>query len=519
MKKTRKAISILLVLLLTVCPLTVGSAAKKDGKWIAAWGTSPVDFYISLADYVSGFIVNGKIPAGSLLRTELTVTAAGEKLKLQFSNEYGDKDIKFSNAFVAKTYDKQNGAIRTTTKHEITVGGSKTVVVPAGETVWSDPIDMRTNALDKLTVSTYFTEETPVKTCGLFGGNTYFSVALPKAADDRYMVNPSEVSIATGTNTYQIVPFLTQINTYSKEDDAYSAVFIGDSTLVNGMTNYLSTRLVDAGEENIAIINEGIMGNRLFYNGNGLIGNLYGEALIDRYSRDALNIAGCEIIVVKIGVNDILHPSSKSMGDKAPYVSPEEIIDGYIELANKAHENGKRIYFMEITPWKGYVRDILGNKNDIVWSEELQAMCDVCNDWIKNNDVADGYINSDSLADPEMPDSFIKQFTKDGIHFTETGALAFADCIDIEKIFGIENTRTAAEIFGIDPYQTTTAQTANKRLVKVRNVLMFIRQLLSTLRVEYKPLHDLLDKIIDKLPDGTELVDAASNAMNKLSAR
>ncbi len=519
MKKTRKVISIFFALILVLCSLTVGSVAAGDGKWIATWGTAPVDFYISLAEYVPGFIVNGKIPAGTLLRTELTVSSAGEKIRLKFSNEYGDKDVKFSNAFVAKTDTSQSGSIHSQTKKDITFSGSNSVVIPAGKTVWSDDIDIRTDALEKLTVSLYFTEETSIKTCGLFCGETYFSVALPSMADNEQMVNPSKVSIATGTNTYYIVPFLTQIDSFSKDDDAYSAVFIGDSTIVNGVTDYLSRRLVDAGEKSIGVVNEGIMGNRLFYTGNGLIGNLYGNAVIDRYSRDALDITGCEIIIVKIGVNDILHPSSKSMGDKAPFVSSQEIIDGYTELANEAHEKGKRIYFMEITPWNGYVRDILGNKNDIVWKEELQAMCDECNNWIKTNTVADGYINSDSLADPNNPTAFIDSFTKDGIHLTETGALALADCIDVEKIFGVENARTASEIFGINPYQTTSAQTANKRLVKIRNILLFIRQLLSTLRVEYGPFSKLLDKIIDKLPDETELVSAVSNKINKVSAR
>lgn len=518
MKKTKKLISLLLALILCVGSFSFAAFAKSknDGKWIAAWGTSPVDFYISLADYVSGFIVNGKIPAGSLLRTELTVTAAGEKLRIKFSNEYGDKDVTFSNIFIAKTDTKQHGSIKTTTKHDLTFGGNKTVVIPAGKTVWSDDINMKTEALEKLTVSMYFAEDTAVKTCGLFCGETYFSVALPKTADDKRMVNPSEISIATGTNTYHIIPFLTQINTYTEDKDSYSAVFIGDSTLVNGMTSYLSTRLVDAGESNIGIINEGIMGNRLFYKGNGLVGNLYGDALMDRYSRDALDVTGCEVIIVKIGVNDILHPSSKSMGDKAPYVTPAEIIEGYTKLANEAHARGKRIYFMEITPWNGYVRDILGNKNDIVWSEELQAMCDECNDWIKNNDVADGYINSESLADPEKPTAFLDQFTKDGIHFTEIGALAFADCIDIEKIFGVENTRTASEIFGINPYETDAKQTANKRLTKVRNILLIVRQLLSTLRVEYEPLQKILDKLIDALPDGSGFMPASvrANSLN-----
>ena len=264
------------------------------------------------------------------------------------------------------------------------------------------------------------------------------------------------------------------------------------------------------------------MGNRLYYKGTGLIGNLYGDPVLDRFERDALNITGCDRIIVKIGVNDILHPSSKSMGKNAPYVSAEQIIEGYEQLVEIAHENGKKIFFMEITPWNGYVRDILGNKNDIVWREDLQVMCDSVNEWIKTNNVADGYINSDCLAQPQNPTAFIEQFTKDGIHFTEIGALAFADCIDIEQVFGVPDSRKAADILSIDPYEQNKESKKNERLVKIRNILLIARQLLSTMRIEFTPLSNFLDNLIDRLPDGGELVSNAresfANGAKKLAA-
>lgn len=507
MKKTlnkgKKTLSILLALVLTLGTLLVVPAAAEsaEGKWVATWGTSPVDYYISLANYASGFLVNGKLAAGTLTRTELSVSSAGEKLRLKFSNEYGDRDVSFTNANIARTNSSKSGAIEKSSVTPLTFGGSREAVIPAGGVIWSDEINFKTDALEKLTVSLYFSKETPVKTAGLFCGKTYSALAVPGAADESRMLAPSEISIATGKNAYHIIPFLTAIDTYTTAEDAYSAVFIGDSTLVNGTTQYLSRRLVESGEKHVSIINEGIMGNRLFYDGHGLIGNLYGKSVTERFQRDALDVDGCEVIVVKIGVNDILHPSSKSMGDEAPYVSTDDIIKGYEDLVNRAHENGKRIYFMEITPWKGYVRDILGSKGDIVWSEELQAMCDECNEWIKTNDVADGYIESDNLAKPGDITAFRNQFTKDGIHLTEAGALALADCIDLEDIFGIKGAKTASEIYGVNPYEAESEGKTNQRLLKIKNILLIVRQLLSTLRVEYGPLQKILDKIIDLLPD------------------
>lgn len=504
--KAKKTVSLLLALVMALgvfFAVPAVAADENEGKWIAAWGTSPVDYYISLQNYITGLLVNGKLAGGTLTRTEISVSSAGEKLRLKFSNEYGDRDVSFINANVARTDTSKSGAIDKSSATELTFGGSREAVIPAGGVIWSDEIDFKTDALEKLTVSMYFAKETPVKTAGLFCGKTYCAVTVPGAAYESRMVGPSEISIATGVNAYHIIPFLTAVDTYTTAENAYSAVFIGDSTIVNNTTEYVSRRLVESGEKHVSVINEGIMGNRLFYDGHGLIGNLYGKSVTERFERDALSISGCEVIVVKIGVNDVLHPSSKSMGAEAPYVSAQDIIRGYEDLAKRAHESGKRIYFMEITPWKGYVRDILGSKGDIVWSEELQKMCDECNEWIKTNDVADGYIESGSLAKPGDLVAFRDQFTKDGIHLTDAGALALADCIDMEMIFGIKNAKTASSIYEVNPYDEESENKTNQRLLKIKNILLIIRQLLSTLRVEYGPIQRFIDKIIDSIPDSS----------------
>ncbi len=501
--KTKTTFSLLLIIVIAIEMLfcvPTASAKTSEGKWITSWGTAPVDYYISLADYVPDFLVNGKFNAGTLTRTEIAVSAAGEKLRLKFSNEYGDKDVSFASVNIARTDTSKKGAIDKYSVVPLTFGGSSRAVIPAGGEIWSDEIDFKTKALEKVTVSIYYDRETPVKTAGLFFGKTYCAPAFSDAIDDSTMIGDSEITIATGVNAYHIIPFLTTVESYTPDSDAYSVVFIGDSTLVNSAAEYLSARLTDAGEQSIALVNECIMGNRLFYEGHGLIGNLYGESVVDRFERDVLNITGCETVIVKIGVNDILHPSSKSMGGEAPYVSAQEIINGYKKLAELAHAKGMRIYFMEITPWNGYVRDILGSRGDIVWREDLQQMCDECNEWIRTNTVADGYVDSAVLAKPDDYTSFRAQFTKDGIHLSDTGALALADCFDLEEIFGVQNARTAAEIYGINPYGYDVNSTINKILLKFKNVFVFLRQLFSALKIEYDPIQKALDKIIDSFP-------------------
>ena len=82
-----------------------------------------------------------------------------------------------------------------------------------------------------------------------------------------------------------------------------------------------------------------------FWNSEYEKGKTYGDALIDRFERDALNISGVKYIFVKIGLNDILHQFSKSMGNSVPHYSAKAIINGYKELVERAHAKGIKIFF------------------------------------------------------------------------------------------------------------------------------------------------------------------------------
>lgn len=66
-----------------------------------------------------------------------------------------------------------------------------------------------------------------------------------------------------------------------------------------------------------------------------------------------------------------------------------------------AHAQGVRIWFCELTPWKGYTRNLFGRGDDIQWSPEYDALRLELNAWFQSADCpADGYIPLDALADP-----------------------------------------------------------------------------------------------------------------------
>lgn len=434
--------------------LAAPRAAAADGKWVSCWGSSLVNGSVSVA----GASFQDVIPAGSTLRTVLTVTTGGDKLSFTFSNQYGAAAITISGASVAKT-DPNARAVTTLvdgTQTPITFDGEPSVTIPAGQRVESDYIPFATEALDSIAISLYFENFTYMTSVGLSNGRTFMR-RLPLSSTSQInsvnLTNASEVNIGSGAIVYHTIPFLERIDTHNPDPNARAAVFIGDSTLVNDTYLYYARRIVSAGEKNVGVVNEAIIGNKLLSNGSGIIGNLYGQALIDRFQRDVLDINGVKYCFVKIGLNDVLHQFSKTLSAATPKYTPEEIIAGYRTLIRLCHQRGIKIYFFTKSAWKGYERNFLGSGVDVTWNQQMQDMCDKLTEWVLNNDEADGFIDCAPLADPSDPTKLCSTFTPDGAHLTPLGSIALADLIPLEYV-GVksEKGKTAAALTGKDPY-------------------------------------------------------------------
>ncbi|MBQ6119465.1 MAG: hypothetical protein IJK98_09555, partial [Clostridia bacterium] len=132
--------------------------------------------------------------------------------------------------------------------------------------------------------------------------------------------------------------------------------------------------------------------------------------------------------------------------------STDDIINGYKNLVTMASERGIRVYFFTKTPWKGYARAFLGQSNDLSWSQEAQDKCDALDQWIRNNNFADGFIDGHALANPGDPNALCPSFTLDGAHLTEIASIAMADLIPLSYVGVSRAGRTAAEINNVAPY-------------------------------------------------------------------
>lgn len=426
MRKLAAAVLGLCLLISGLWMAPVQADSSGGDGWVGAWSTSPVEF--NLKKMLDMEWIKCDLGLRNLtFRTRIQPTISGEDVRITLSNEFGTGPLTIDTASVAKGYEKLPQAIKTWTRKNVTFNGQSSVTIPAGETVTSDPVGMSVDALEYLTVSLFMKRTETMKTYGLIGGDTYImSGNFAKAATTIGVPMKMEADFGE----YSVIPALTGVEVYAPE--ATSAVVIGDSTLANDIPILLAEKLQSAGITNVGILQQAIKGNRLLDDGAGILGMAYGEAMVDRFERDALNQPGVERIFLKVGVNDVVHPNCESLKDEARAVTAEEMIAGYKQLIEQAHERGIEVYLFTRTAWKGYTRNVLGS-DDVQWSPEIDQMRQDINAWIRSSDnPADGYIDLDFMCTDATASELKSEYTTDGAHFTALGQQAVADAVPLE---------------------------------------------------------------------------------------
>lgn len=397
-------------------------AESSNDNWVGAWSTSPVNVNLKTL----GNLIDTELPLKSItFRTRIQPTISGDKIRLTLSNKYGDKDLTIDSMTVAKGSCTNARTIKSCTKKTVTYKNNKTIVIPAGQTIKSDPIDLKVNAFDYVTTSIYINDLSKVKTMGLIGGDTY-TKSLNRVNSTTFL-GGIHLKLSGTFGDFEVIPVLTGLQV--SNNDAKSIVMIGDSTIANDVPLLLAKKLHNENINNVSVLQQAIKGNRLLYPGAGDLGNLYGDSTLDRFDSDVLDQDNVKYIIVKVGLNDIIHPNCKSLN--APKATTTDIITGYEKLIERAHKANKKIYFCTRTSWNGYTRNILGRGDDVEWTPELEIMRKELNNWVMSNNGSDGYIDLSSLSCKNDPTKLKKLYTLDGVHLTTLGQKKLVDCIDV----------------------------------------------------------------------------------------
>jgi lysophospholipase L1-like esterase len=204
----------------------------------------------------------------------------------------------------------------------------------------------------------------------------------------------------------------------------------GDGSTVDADNNWPSNliRRVDktAKGSTIAVVNEGVVGNRLLRTSE-----MFGVSALARFDRDALVLPGVTHIVLLEGINDIGFPGAKMDGeylaDPAETRSAQDITDAYRQLISRGHSRGVKVIGATITPCEGV--NIPG-----YYSEAKEATRQAVNKWIRTSRAFDGVIDFDAVVrDPDHPSRLLPKFaSKDHLHPNDEGYKAMASSIDLD---------------------------------------------------------------------------------------
>lgn len=403
------------------------SLTQSENSWVGAWSTTPVRF--DPKEVLK--LKRGKFESGLpylTFRTEIRPTIGGEDFRITLSNAFGKLPVTVNAVTAAKGSGKSVCKVQPDTIKQVLFDGNESVTIEPGCTITSDPIGMQAEALEPLVISSFVKKSGVMRTFGMIGGHTYAQFGNhTKSAN--MLGSPMRLNGDFGE--YAIIPLISYAEVYSP--GASAAVMIGDSTIANDIPLMVARKLQEAGISNIGILQQAVKGNRLMADGVGRLGMVYGESMLDRFERDALNLPGVKKIFIKVGDNDIIHPQCKSMQGTAKYVTADEMIDAYKELIERAHKKDIQVYMFTRTAWRGYTRNLLGGGDDVTWTTEIDEMRKQLNCWIRSDEsTADGFVDLDYLCGDDFAEEMSKEYTTDGIHFSYKGQQAVVDNLSLD---------------------------------------------------------------------------------------
>jgi lysophospholipase L1-like esterase len=358
---------------------------------------------------------------GQTVRERARVSIGGSRICIRLTNEYGSTPLLIGSVTVATPIDLASvkpGSIRT-----VTFGGRTSITIPAGAPALSDPINFPIAPGAEISLSLYFPRRVATP--------TIHSLALKQAVVSQHGDQTMSDKIDGGAITESSVAFsalLVPAEPGQRLVVAFGdSIVDGDKSTVDADRNWPSdlTRRLRLGprDSKIAVVNEGIAGNRLLSDGFGTNG-------LARFERDALAIPGITHIVLLEGINDISFPGVKLGGeylaDPADIRSAEDVIQGYRQLISRAHARGIKLIGATMTPCEGM--PLPG-----YYSESKEALRLAVNKWIRTSGSFDGVIDFDAvLRDPNHPSRILPRLASpDHLHPNDVGYQAMADAIDL----------------------------------------------------------------------------------------
>jgi lysophospholipase L1-like esterase len=403
----RRRFAVLAGAILASAAMAIAPAGTAKGRshadhWVATWSASPqaASHPIKLN--------------GQTIREVVHLSIGGIRVRVRLSNAYGAGSLSIGAAHVG--LGSTGASVAAGSDRVLTFNGSDSITIPAGGLAISDPVSLRVPAGAALVVSIYVPgAELTATEHSLGSQTTYISTEGDFSASDPFPT-------ATTTESFY---FLTGVEV--DDANARAIVALGDS-ITDGLhsttdanqrwPDRLAERLrLRKSSSKISVLNAGISGNRILHDTEGTNASA-------RLDRDVLVQSGARYLIVLEGINDIGFPES---------VSADEIIAGHLQIIDRAHAMGLKVYGGTLTPFKAFLPAIY-------YTSDGEVKRQAVNQWIRTSKAYDAVIDFDkAIRDPSDPATIRSEYDSgDHLHPNDDGYRAMADAIDLSlfKVLG-----------------------------------------------------------------------------------
>jgi lysophospholipase L1-like esterase len=401
-----------LTILVLLFPI-LGYAAPADphNHWVGSWAASQ-----QLVE--PGNALSPDDLRDCTLRQIVHLSLGGTKLRVHLSNRFGTAPLRFAQVHVARGIAASSSRIDAATERALTFSGRAYVTVPAGADYVSDPIDFRAPPFSDVAITLYV-EIPPAEQTG-----------HPGSRATSYMAHGDLVSAADLADAKKVEHwyFISGIDVDAPAAAA-AVVALGDSiTDGHGATTDANNRWPDvlarrlhanSGTREIAVLNQGIGGNRLLLDG-------LGPNALARFDHDVVAPAGVRYLIVLEGINDI---GTLSREHEVPATEHESLVHrmlaAYEQIVARAHAHRIQVIGATILPFvgSGYYHP----------SAAAEADRQAVNKWIRAPGHFDAVIDLDNVTrDPAHPERLRAAFDSgDHLHPSPAGYSAMADAVSL----------------------------------------------------------------------------------------
>lgn len=355
---------------------------QNQKKYVTTWGNA-----ISIADRKPE-----NYAKDLTLRYPVRPMFDGDKIKITLDNFCGTESVTISRIYVADSVDGGREIVEQTSTPVTFDNGSRSVTIPAGETVVSDEIRFPVRRGNDISVSFYLGGFTQMRSAVLITGplsKGFYTVG------DYAQSAKLPLDLTRNTNWFY---FLSNVEI---ETDSVNRAVIcyGDSITSQSWPDYLTLRLFSENIAHTAIVRRAASGTRILRQYDNITYDSYGLKGEIRFPREA-RVSGADTVIIQHGINDIIHPVGVEVNPFRPWSdlpTADDLIQGLRQYIIQAKEYGLQVYIGTLLP-------IYGWRTYEPFRDELRC---AVNEWIRTTSEIQGCIDFDrALCDMDNPAAF-----------------------------------------------------------------------------------------------------------------